>query len=88
MPRQRRLVIAFFAALSFGVVVAVLNGQGAGVRDALGNLSAPWLLVAFIGGACSRRGRWAPLAGLTATLAALAGFYAAESRLLDLGPHS
>jgi hypothetical protein len=88
MPRRRRLAIAVLAALSFGVVMAVLKGQGTGARDALGNLSAPWLLVAFTGGACSRRMRLAPLAGLAATLAALAGFYAAESRLLDLGPHS
>jgi hypothetical protein len=88
MTGRRRLAIAVLVALSFGVVVAVLKGQGTGARDALGNLSAPWLLVAFIGGACSRRARWAPLGGLAATIAALAGFYAAESRLLDLGPHS
>jgi hypothetical protein len=88
MTGRRRLAIAVLVALCFGVVMAVMKGQGTGARDALGNLSAPWLLVAFIGGACPRRARWAPLGGLAATIAALAGFYAAESRLLDLGPHS
>lgn len=88
MTRQLRLLIAVLGAIAFGVVMAVLKGQGTGARDALGNLSAPWLLIAFLGGAYSPRARLAPLAGLAATLAALAGFYAAESRVLDLGTHS
>jgi hypothetical protein len=85
MTGRRKLPIAVLLALCFGVVMAVMKGEGIGARDALGNLSAPWLLVAFIGGACPRRVCWAPLGGLAATIAALAGFYAAESRLLDLG---
>jgi hypothetical protein len=88
MAWHRRLATVVLAAICFGVVMAAIKGQGSGARDALGNISAPWLLVAFVGGASSRRARSAPLAGLAVTLAALAGFYAAESRLLDLGTHT
>jgi hypothetical protein len=88
MRGGRRLGAIVFAAVCFGVVMAVVKGQGAGVRDALGNISAPWLLVAFLGGAGSRRPRLASIAGLGVTVAALVGFYVAESRVLDLGQHS
>ncbi len=88
MMGGRRLAAIVFAAVCFGVVMAVVKGQGAGARDALGNVSAPWLLVAFLGGASSRRSRLAPIAGLGVTVAALVGFYVAESRVLDLGQHS
>ncbi len=76
------------AAVWFGIAMAAIKGQGAGARDALGNISAPWLLIAFLAGASSERRRWAPVVGLVATVAALIGFYIAESRLLDLGQHS
>jgi hypothetical protein len=88
MTGGRRLAAIVFAAVCFGVVMAAIKGQGAGARDALGNISAPWLLVAFLGGAGSRRSRLAALAGLGVTVAALIGFYVAESRVLDLGQHS
>jgi hypothetical protein len=88
MTRHRSLRTVVLAAVCFGVVMAAIKGQGAGARDAFGNISAPWLLVGFLGGACARRPRWAALAGLATTLAALAGFYAAESRILDLGAHT
>jgi len=68
--------------------MAVLKGQGADARDALGNLSAPWLLLSFIAGASCTRVRVAAVVGLAAALSALVAFYVAESVVLDLGRHS
>jgi hypothetical protein len=85
----RRLVVILLAAFAFGLVSAWIKGNGPGVRDALGNASAPWLLLPFLGGAAARARNVAvaALAGLAATLAALMGFYLAESFVLQLGPH-
>jgi hypothetical protein len=67
--------------------MAAIKGQGAGARDAFGNISAPWLLLSFLAGACVPRVRLAVVLGLGAALTALAAFYAAESVILDLGRH-
>src|SRR6478672_1384822 len=75
------------AGLAFGVAMAVIKGQDTGVRDALGNTSAPWVLLPFIAGSRCTSVPRAALAGLGITLAALLGFYAAEAAVLDLGPH-
>lgn len=76
-------------AVLFGVASAWIKGNDAGLRDAIGNASAPWLLLPFLAGAAwrSRRLSGAAMAGLAATLAALAGFYFADSFVLQLGPH-
>ena len=76
-------------AAAFGVASAVVKGNGGGLRDAIGNVSAVWLLLPFLAGAAggTRRLASAALAGLSATLVALCGFYFAESFVLDLGPH-
>lgn len=75
------------SALAFGVLAAVVKGQDVGVRDAVGNLSAPWVVVPFAAGAAARSVRRGVLFGLGATLLALLGFYVAEAMVLDLGPH-
>jgi hypothetical protein len=75
------------AAVVFGVLVAVIKGQDAGVRSALGNMSAPWMLVPFLGGALYSRVWHAALVGVVTTLAAFLGFYLAEAAILDLAPH-
>jgi hypothetical protein len=87
MSRGRQLTGILALAVLFGVAVAVIKGQDAGVRDALGNTSAPWVLVPFLAG--TRFGKlWqGAIVGVAATLAALLGFYAAEAAVLDLGPH-
>jgi hypothetical protein len=82
-----RLVALVLAGVAFGVLVAVIKGQDTGVRDALGNTSAPWVVLPFIAGTRFRRAHSAALAGLAVTLASLLGFYAAEAAVLDLGPH-
>jgi hypothetical protein len=75
------------AAVASGAAIAVIKGQDVGFRDALGNMSAPWVLVPFIAGTRAR-GLWrGSLLGLAVTLFALLGFYAAEAAVLDLGPH-
>jgi hypothetical protein len=84
-----RTVLVLTLAVLFGAAMSWLKGNGSGFRDAIGNASAPWLLVSFLAGAAagSRRLAIGAMAGLVATLAALAGFYMANSVVLDLGPH-
>ena len=69
--------------------MSVLKGNDAGIRDDIGNLSAPWLLLPFFAGA-AMRGRWLAEAaiGLAATCAALMAFYVADAFVLNLGPPS
>jgi hypothetical protein len=86
--RRRKTLVVLAAAAAGGAALAAVKGQGADIRDAIGNMSAPWLLIAFLAGATSRTWKGGAVAGLASTLAALVGFYAAESVILDLGPHS
>jgi len=83
------VAIAALGALAFGVAMSVLKGNGGGVRDAIGNLSAPWLLLPFIAGAAAgaRRVGRAALVGALVSFVALGGFYLANSFVLHLGPH-
>ncbi len=85
MLTRHRLLIVLSVAFVFGFMAAVLKGQGSGLRDEMGNLSAPWLLVAFVSGSAHRQIRKGALAGLAATVIALAGFYAAVALTADLG---
>lgn len=84
-----RIALILGLAVLFGAAMSWLKGNGSGLRDAVGNASAPWLLVPFVAGAAAgpRRLATAATVGLAATLAALAGFYVANSFVLDLGPH-
>ena len=50
----RRIALAFAAAIAFGVAMSILKGSDAGVRNDVGNLSAPWLLVPFFAAASVR----------------------------------
>jgi Family of unknown function (DUF6518) len=87
MSRGRQLGLLLLAGLLFGVLVAAVKGQDVGVRDALGNTSAPWVVVPFLAGTRYARVWQAALVGVATTLAALCGFYLAEAAILDLGPH-
>ena len=71
IARIRKPVGLLAAALAFGVVMSVLKGTGGGVRLQAGNISAPWLAIAFVAGALYTQPGRAAGAGLTATLAAL-----------------
>jgi hypothetical protein len=87
MNRGRTLGLLLLAAVAFGVLVAVIKGQDVGVRNALGNISAPWVLVPFLAGTFYSRAWQAALVGIATTLAAFLGFYLAEAAILDLGEH-
>jgi hypothetical protein len=85
----RRLILVGVSAVAFGVLMSALKGNGAGIRDQIGNLSAPWLLVPFLASALSSRGRLVrgAIVGVAASMLALCGFYVANSLVLQLGPH-
>jgi hypothetical protein len=93
LPRRltttRRVALMIAVSVVFGIVMAWIKGNGLGLSDAVGNISALWLLVPFLAGAAAdgRRMVAGALSGLIATLAALTGFYFAESFVLDLGQH-
>jgi hypothetical protein len=87
MTGARKVALLALCGVAFGVLVAVVKGEDVGVRDALGNTSAPWMLVPFLAGTRYARVWHAALAGIGITLAAFVGFYVAEAAILDLGPH-
>jgi hypothetical protein len=62
-------------ALAFGIVAGLVHGNDGGLRAALGNLSAPWLMVAVIPGWFSGSALRGMVFGTSATLVALVGFY-------------
>jgi hypothetical protein len=62
--------------LAFGALDAMIKGQHGGTRDAVGNVSAPWLLVPFLSAAAlaPRRITLGALAGAISTVVALASY--------------
>lgn len=94
--RPPRLLLLLIAAFAFGLLIALVKGpDGDGVstisrlRFNLADLSAPWLMVAFIAGRRSNRAGLGALLGSLATMSALLGFYLLTSLVLaeDLGGH-
>ena len=85
-----RILLLMIVAGAFGAFESVFKGNGAGVRDGIGNLSAPWVILPLLAGALGSRGSISlgAVVGLLTTLAALVGFYLANAFVLDLGPHS
>jgi Family of unknown function (DUF6518) len=87
MTLARRISLVLLASVAFGILAAVIKGGGAGPRDALGNLSAPWMAVAFAAGAAVGSVRRGAVLGVAATLAGLGAFYVTQAFTLDLGTH-
>ena len=94
MSSSRRVALVLAGAFAFGVLAALAKGQDTDglstlsqVRGALGNLSAPWLLVAFVAGTQAPRLRSAALLWLLATMVALLGFYLLTVLVIDLNAH-
>jgi hypothetical protein len=94
MSARLRVFLVLVGAFAFGVLAAWAKGQNTDglstisqVRSDLGNLSTPWLLVAFIAGTRSRRSGSGALLGFLATMSALLGFYLLTSLVVDLGGH-
>ena len=91
----RRAFLLLGAALAFGAGIAWIKGSGEGsgaaslsqLRVVIGNLSAPWLLVAFVAGALTPRVRLGWAYGLAATLGALVGFYLVFTVVVKMSSH-
>ncbi len=83
----RRVVTVLLLPAVFGIVMGLFKGDDAGLRSGIGNLSAPWLLVALLPALRCRTMWRGALVGFGSTMAALAGFYAALTVVLagDLG---
>ena len=83
---SRELAALLVGGFAFGLAMAAIKGQDPGVRDAVGNMSAPWVLLPFLAGTRYSRILHSAWAGVAITLAAFFGFYLAEAAILDLGP--
>ena len=85
LRRERRLNTAgvLLVAIAFGVVAGAIKGDSPGIRSDIGNLSAPWLLVALLPAARSTTLGRGALMGMTSSLAALFGFYATLTVVLS-----
>lgn len=87
---MRRIIGAIGCAALFGVLTSVLKGDGPGARDAVGNVSATWLIVPLLAGWYAAQARLlaGALVGLAVTMTAIVGFYGANAFVLHLGSHS
>jgi hypothetical protein len=90
--RWNRLLLTVAGAFGFGLFAALVAGQGsdglsavASARNQIGNLSAPWLIVALAAGAASQSVRAGVLFGSVATVSALLGFYVVTAFVTDVG---
>ena len=74
----------FVACFAFGAAAELFKARGAwayDLRSELGNLSAPWLVLALLPALRSKSLWRGALTGWTATLCGLAGFYVTETLL-------
>ena len=92
---RRQLLLVIAGAFAVGVFAAWAKGQDtsmhawpAQLRSHLGNLSAPWLLIAFFAGTRSTGTKRGAAYGLVATVLALLGFYVFTTFVIDLGTQS
>ncbi|WP_250030932.1 DUF6518 family protein [Paractinoplanes maris] len=67
------------------MLAALVKGDHDGVRDTIGNLSTPWLLVALAAGMHTRSLPRGAALGLAATVTALLGFYLVVAVTADDG---
>src|SRR4051794_15267461 len=91
LARVRPLVVVAVAAL-VGALMSWATAQGrtsvttaSSVRDAIGSLSTPWLVIPFLAGATRPQFRSGVLLGLASTIAALTGWYVYAAATQDLG---
>jgi hypothetical protein len=66
---------AVLGAFITGAVLCLMKGDGGGLAMAVGNLSAPYIIIAVAAGLTSRRWWLGALLGVIATEATVAGFY-------------
>ncbi|HEU0286259.1 MAG TPA: hypothetical protein VFR22_04375 [Nocardioidaceae bacterium] len=82
MISAKRVAWGLLAAAAVGVALGVFKGNETGLRGGIGNLSAPWLLIAMIPALRCRTLSQGAAVGLLSTLIALLGFYAALTVVL------
>jgi uncharacterized protein DUF6518 len=82
MTPVKKVLATLLAAGAFGVAAGMFKGDAPGLRGGIGNLSAPWLLVAFLPALPCRTARRGALMGLASTAMALSGFYLALTVIL------
>lgn len=82
-----KVMATLLVAVAFGIVMQTLKGQELGLRNVVGNLSVPWLLLPYFAGRVggNRRVLGSALVGLVASWTALGGFYAADPIVWNLG---
>ena len=84
-----KVMATLMVAMAFGIVMQTLKGQEPGVRNVVGNLSVPWLLLPYFAGRVggNRRVLGAAVVGLVASVTALGGFYATDPLVWNLTHH-
>ncbi len=86
---RREVLLRWLALLAgfcaFGVLDAIVKGHHGGVRNAIGNVSAPWAIVPLLAGALGvpRRPLSGAVAGAVATVATLTSFSLVRAGGLD-----
>jgi hypothetical protein len=92
MSLRSRLLLVAGGAFAFGVIAAIVAGQdsdglstAARVRGNIGNLSAPWLILALLAGAAGRSWRRGIVLGSVATMSGLLGWYLLTALVMDTG---
>jgi hypothetical protein len=82
-----RWLLLFVGVCAFGVADAIVKGHHGGVRNAIGNVSAPWAILPFLAGAfvTPRRVGVGALAGAAASVAALASYSFVRAGGSDIG---
>jgi len=81
-----KVLVTLVVAVLFGVIMQIFKGNTIGIRNAIGNLSVPWLLLPYLSGKLvGQRKIWVSAGiGLAASMVALFGFYAADPFVWNL----
>lgn len=94
MSARLRLALIVLAAAPLGAAMAWGSDQAGASRDlvsslrnTIGSLSTPWLLIPFVAGAMCRRTLAGALIGLATTTSALTGWYLYAGIAEDVGGH-
>ena len=82
-----KVLATLIVAVLFGVIMQSLKGNTLGIRNAIGNLSVPWLLLPYLSGRFvgQRKILLSAGIGLSASMVALVGFYATDPLVWNLG---
>lgn len=83
----RKVLMTLIISVLFGVIMQTFKGNTLGIRNAIGNLSAPWLLLAYLSGRFVGQRKILLSAGIgfAASMVALVGFYASDPLVWNLG---